>query len=1004
MKRKLLLVASLILILCCILAICLFAQECEHKETTIVSVGSNGFLDDIKLVKMCSLCGQELETESLGKMFDTLGYSHSDNGIMQHFAVDRSVVAKYEELTGEAVKFGVVTATRNHVSGNPLDSNGLPVNNKVIAVDFTSTEYAIFDVIVRGIPEERKNDTEIICCAYVIAGNNVSYLNNYAHKKDAVAVTFNTVAANLENGIIDTSDIGAYKFVDGEKYRQLTNEELGLAVGGFWNSTDANNYKYIIKNDKDSSKYAYTSMLTEDSIPVGSIITIADNWRYRPEGWVNNAKNSSRADYVTNNTVFVNDAWWGDYTTKAFNITKNPTSFVNDMTADDISEIFQIYVPASAEIPANPVPLKQAWDEDGSLKILTIGNSYSDDAMEYVYNVAKSLGIENVEVANLRANSCSLATHLSNAQNDTEYYTYRYWANGDSKWVDQGSWSSNGTYKISTAVTDADWDYIVFQQVSTSSTNASTYDDLNALIAIVEELNPTARYAWHMTWGDKTVTDLSMYNNIVSAVQSKIVGNEKIDVILPVGTTIQNLRTTDLSLDDIMRNKHLGYGIGRYAAALTFVKALTGMSIDDIKYIPTADTEGHTFAYNNVQRQTVIKAVNSAIATPFEVTEIELSEAEETIAELYALDYGTLNLIKSSYYNKNAGEYYFEPLSNEKITSTSTIYDFGRHFATKMFTKETLPVGSVIMVTGGFKYFVENWTLDENGTPIAGTGAYNSRFSATGASSNSDASAFVSTQYVIIDEKWWSDKGDIVAFNITDNSGKALNGVYAEDINNVFKLYVPQEAVAKNQAGAVDAEGKLYDPTPYNKPAYAPRTPIVNEDGLVRKDAINFEASVEINGKTYYALTFEEMGFIGGFYNNSDNTQVSLSRQTTYTAARIFTNEELLNGMYIWTNKKMKFESWVHEGEFYSYRSDDYTVKTTGGDYIEVTDEWWSQKVVSGSFVDWFTNPATQGEGPFTVRGMHLYHNGGSAAGLQDAYNYLKIYVPADMIEGYVAE
>ena len=1013
MKKTLIFIASLLVIaLGCVFAFTAFANnECEHTDNWVVSVGSEGLLGEINFANICPSCGVTVASESYACMFDTLGYSYSDNGgITQHYGVDRDVVARYEELTGETVKFGVVTATRNHVAGNPINSNGTPVSNKVVAVDFTDTVYDVFDVIVTGIPEGNFDNTEIICCAYVIVNGEVSYIDSDAQVKNAPAYTFNKVKQNHTNGISGTTDVEAYKVVNGERYRTLTDAELGLAVGGYWNSSDAN-YKYITKTKTGAdlaAKFAYTPHLTKDSLPNGAIITIESGWQYRPEGWVNGAKNTSRPGNVTTSTVLVNDAWWGEYTTRAFNISKTSNSIIyGNTTVEDVSNIFNVYVPVSAEIPANPIPLKQAWDEDGSLKILTIGNSYSDDAMEYVYNIAKELGIENVEVANLRANSCSLATHLSNAQNDTGYYMYRHWANGDNKWVDQGSWSSNGTYKISTAVTDADWDYIVFQQVSTSSTDASTYDDLNALIEIVEELNPTARYAWHMTWGDKTVTDLSMYNSIVSAVQSKIVGNEKIDVIVPVGTTIQNLRTSYLSLDDIMRNKHLGYGIGRYAAGLTFVKALTGKAIDTAS-IPTADTEGHTFDYSPEMRHVVYEAVNNAIANPFEVTESTMTELDARLADLSLIDNNKLNLTKSSYYNKNAGEFYFEPLSGEKWKEVSTVYDYGRYFATKMFTKETLPVGSIIYVTSGYKYFVESWELDENGTPIAGTGTFNSRFSATGTTSNSDASAFVSTQYVVIDEAWWEGK-DIVAFNI-GNTQTILSGVEIDDIGNVFKLYVPKDAIAKNEAGATDAEGNLYDPTPYDKPAYAPEDLIVDSNGKVKKEAINFEASTVINGKTYYALTLEEMAFEGGFYNCYDNTGRSYTWVSTYTSARIFGQDELLNGMYIWTKKNMKADGWTVEGEFYkgaegydigsgSARSGEYAVKdATNGDYIEITDEWWSQKIVGSDWADWFTEPEKQGEGPFVLRGMYIRNDGSTVEKALSAYNYFRIYVPEDMI------
>ena len=56
------------------------------------------------------------------------------------------------------------------------------------------------------------------------------------------------------------------------------------------------------------------------------------------------------------------------------------------------------------------------WMEDGVLKILTIGNSFSDDTMEYVWNIADSLGVEDIYLGNLYLGGCTLDTHAFNAR------------------------------------------------------------------------------------------------------------------------------------------------------------------------------------------------------------------------------------------------------------------------------------------------------------------------------------------------------------------------------------------------------------------------------------------------------------------------------------------------------------------------------------------------------------------------------------------------------------
>lgn len=860
MKKRLILLASLVFAFACLFALTVGAKCAECEERWTVETGSEGYLGEMTATNSCPVCGYVTSTEKIAPLFLTKGYSYSEDGsITQHYAVNREAIARYEAITGDTVLFGGVAATRNHIALGPIDKNGKPVSNKVSAADFTNTEYDLFDVIVREIPESYKAQTEIVCCAYVVIDGKVTYIDNGVQTSKDKAYTFEAVKVIVDNKIV-----------------------------------------------------------------------------------------------------------------------------------------------------ATPVAEKQSWEDDGSLKILTIGNSYSDDLTEYAYNVAKSAGIENVEVANLRANSCSLATHLSNAQNDTGYYMFRYWGDGADRWTDYGSWSSNGTKKISEAVTQADWDYIIFQQVSTSSNNANTYDDLNGLIDEVQKLNATAKYGWHMTWSTQSNSD-AMYEGIVSAVQSKIVTNEDIDVIIPTGTTIQNARTTSV-VDPVsfMRsagNNHLNYGLGRYAAALTLIKKLTGLSIDDISYVPTADTEGHTFDYKTYEIGIAIDAANKAVANPFEVTNITLTLEDAAVLGGILLDNDDLNLTKSSYYNKNAGAFYFEPLSPEKLASTGTVYDYGRYFATKMFTKQTLPVGSVIEVSGGYKYFVESWELDENGTPIAGTGAVNSRFSATGATSNSDASAFVNTYRVVITEDWWKDK-DIVAFNIGTTSA-VLAGVKVDDIANIFKIYIPHDATEKNEDGAKDAEGKLYDPTPYNKPAYAYYEPILTEDGTkVRHEAIDFTASTVIDGVTYYALSEEELKYQMGFYNCTDNIQISNSNagwNAKYTAFRLLHKDEMKEGFVIWTKKNMKAGSWKTEDVFYPNRAGEYVVKdTVNGDYIVIDEGYFNKELTSTGF-NGTPNPSIFEEGEdFDVRGLYFSHDGVNQ--LDTAFDNFRIYVPATMIDVIPAE
>ena len=87
-----------------------------------------------------------------------------------------------------------------------------------------------------------------------------------------------------------------------------------------------------------------------------------------------------------------------------------------------------------------------------------------------------------------------------------------------------------------------------------------------------------------MTWAyqqDSTHTDFAnyldsqemMYDNIKTVVESSIHTHDDINVIIPTGTSIQNLRTS-LIEDNVTRDGYHLNDIGKYTAALTWIYEL----------------------------------------------------------------------------------------------------------------------------------------------------------------------------------------------------------------------------------------------------------------------------------------------------------------------------------------------------------------------------------------------------------------------------------------------
>ena len=250
-----------------------------------------------------------------------------------------------------------------------------------------------------------------------------------------------------------------------------------------------------------------------------------------------------------------------------------------------------------------------------TLRILAIGNSFSVNAMEYIYQIAEDLGADEVVLGNLYIPGCNLTTHWNNANTDAA--AYEYYKNTT------GSWKITPGIKMSEAIKEYEWDIITIQQTSGMSGRPDTYEPyLTNLIRYVTNnaTNPDVRLAWHMTWAyqsDSTHNDflyygsdqMTMYNAILQAVQAIVLQKEEIDVIIPAGTAIQNVRAGETG-DTLTRDGyHLNSPLGCYIAGLTWVAALTDFDISQAAYLP-----------NGLDRNKlpmIIEAVNEAIKNPY---------------------------------------------------------------------------------------------------------------------------------------------------------------------------------------------------------------------------------------------------------------------------------------------------------------------------------------------------------------------------------------------------
>ena len=345
-------------------------------------------------------------------------------------------------------------------------------------------------------------------------------------------------------------------------------------------------------------------------------------------------------------------------------------------------------------------------------KILAIGNSFSDDAMEHLAEILVAEGYTDFILGNLYIGGCSMDGHKARIDSGAKDYSFR---------LNTGSGWKTVTESIQYGLTYTDWDVVTIQQVSGYSGIPESYGNMQYIIDYVRAtVDPFVKIFFHMTWayqGNSGHADfpkynkdqMTMYNAIVDTVQSLVVGNWNIEGYLPSGTAIQNLRTSYLG-DTLTRDTyHLSYDIGRYTAALVWYKQLFGADLTDLTVVPAK--------YPTVAQHldAIKEAVNNAIETPFEVTpstfterDFDLSKMNDTDrAYLESLglnpdDYTVLDLgmVVGAYYNSTSST------TSNLVTNAGNSPGF---IGTKLFTQATLPIGSVINVLTGYQYRLEGW-------------------------------------------------------------------------------------------------------------------------------------------------------------------------------------------------------------------------------------------------------------------------------------------------------
>jgi hypothetical protein len=228
------------------------------------------------------------------------------------------------------------------------------------------------------------------------------------------------------------------------------------------------------------------------------------------------------------------------------------------------------------------------------MKVLAIGNSFSEDATRYLHQIGEAAGVKN-QIVNLYIGGCPLETHWENIESGARKYLFQM--NGK---------KPDYAVSIPQVLEMTEWDVIITQQASHDSGWAETYEPfLSLMCGYLREKCPQAKLYLHQTWAyeiDSPHGNFMRYSRDQALMYRKLTecytsAAQRHDMtLIPCGNVIQTLRQREpfryqeggMSLCRDGFHMHLIYG--RYALSCTWAKMLCDAALSP-DYLPVSECD-----------------------------------------------------------------------------------------------------------------------------------------------------------------------------------------------------------------------------------------------------------------------------------------------------------------------------------------------------------------------------------------------------------------------------
>lgn len=217
--------------------------------------------------------------------------------------------------------------------------------------------------------------------------------------------------------------------------------------------------------------------------------------------------------------------------------------------------------------------------EDRTVKILTVGNSFADNACTYLQQITESVPGLLIEVTKANLGGCSLERHASLIEKCN---------------TDDGAKPYSNAYCLKDLLKKDTYDFVTIQQVSSLSFKPESFEPYaNVLIQFIRKHAHSSEIMIHQTWAygadsprlkEWDMSREEMHNGLVKNYQV-LAERYRLD-ILPSGQAFYRATLENESIDLWTQDRYHANMNGSYLAGCIWFGKMFGISPQKIEFVP----------------------------------------------------------------------------------------------------------------------------------------------------------------------------------------------------------------------------------------------------------------------------------------------------------------------------------------------------------------------------------------------------------------------------------